>query len=66
MIKPSRLRSSDLPMIDLTRHLPTLESTLSPTPQHESDSLFVTIVKALILGTLALACIYLAFGFNPH
>ncbi len=51
-------------MIDLTRHLPTLESTLSPTPHHES--LFVTSLKALILGVLALACIYLVFGFNPH
>ena len=51
-------------MIDLTRHLPTLESTLSPIPQHEPDSLFVTGLKTLILGTLALACIYLAFGFQ--
>ena len=51
-------------MIDLTRHLPTLESTLSPTPHHEPDSLLVTSVKALVLGALALACIYLAFGFQ--
>jgi hypothetical protein len=64
MTKPSRLRASDLPMIDLTRHLPTLESTLSPTHHPEPDSLFVTSLKALALGFCFLAGVYLAFGFQ--
>lgn len=49
-----KLRHDNLPMIDLQRHLPTLQDSLTPQPT-ESSSLLRDTLACFLLAATALA-----------
>lgn len=61
---PAYIRQNKLPMIDLTRNLPSLEERLTPTSRHEQQAPTVLhdTLAALALAGMVIAAVYLIFG----
>lgn len=60
---PAYLRQDDVPMIDLTRSMPSLQTSLSPI-EAEATSFAGDALRALALTVLGIAAVYLLFGFS--
>jgi hypothetical protein len=58
---PAYLRQDDIPMIDLTRTLPTLQDSLSPV-EKKASSFAEDVFAALGLTGLGVGLTYLLFG----
>lgn len=58
---PAYVRRDDVPMIDLTKRLPTRQDSLSPV-EKEATTLADDVLGALVLTVLGLAALYLLFG----
>lgn len=56
-----KLRPSDLPMIDLQRHLPTLHDSLTPQPT-ETSSLLKDTLACFLLAAFAIASLLIIWG----
>lgn len=61
---PAYIRQNNLPMIDLTRNLPSLEERLTPTSRHEQQAptLLHDALAAVALAGMVIAAVYLIFG----
>ena len=61
---PAYIRQNNLPMIDLTRHLPTLEEKLTPTSRQEQQepTLLHDTLSAIALAAMVIVAVYLIFG----